>query len=353
VGPDVFVLDEPSSNLDAAGVDALRRILAALKEAGKTIVVSEHRLYYLAELADRYIILANGGVRGEYSGSEMRHLSGARLRELGLRGMSLREQDAWEQGEAPPGADASGVIIENLRCRYGAETVLNINRLSLPAGGIIAVVGHNGAGKSTLAGCLCGVIKCQGTVRAGGKALSARERLRKSYMVMQDVNHQLFTESVAEELGLNIPAERESLIPATLASLGLSGYRDTHPLALSGGEKQRVAIGSAVCAAKEILIYDEPTSGQDYLNMRATCGLIRDGAKTALITLVITHDPEFILGCCTGALRLSHGRVVEDYRLDESGRKRIIQYFSRWREEGKPLAEQTKQQAERQTEQTK
>ncbi len=362
VDPDVFVLDEPSSNLDAAGVHKLQKVLATLKAAGKTVVVSEHRLAYLAELADRYILLENGKISREYGVREVEALGPAGLQAAGLRTLwpeALQPESPFTEAlrPAPPPAEfpssfaqaqndcAQAISIEKLQCSYGGKSVLDIDRLSFPAGGVVAVIGHNGAGKSTLAGCLCGIAKCNGTVRVDGKLLSAKQRLQKSAMVMQDVNHQLFTESVAEELGLNLPEQRKQLVPKTLSALGLAQYAATHPLALSGGEKQRVAIGSAVCAGKDILIYDEPTSGQDYLNMRATCGLIRNAAQNAQLSLVITHDLEFILGCCTGVLHLAGGRVAAYYPLDATGTERVKQYFTQHREEPEMLKTKEKKQS--------
>jgi energy-coupling factor transport system ATP-binding protein len=329
-GPGVFVLDEPSSNLDAPSVEILRRILEKLKAAGKTIVVSEHRLYYLSELADRFIYLEDGKILREYTAQSLCAMKRDKLEQLGLRSPDaqktersrataflLRRKDA---GEA--------IEIKDLLYRYGEKKALDIPSLSLRCGEITAVIGRNGAGKSTFAGCFCGILKHRGTVALDGKKLKRKERIGKSYMVMQDVNHQLFTESVMEELTLNIPEDRKSKAAAILDAVGLAPFADTHPLSLSGGQKQRVAVAGAVSAGKEFIIYDEPTSGQDYQNMISTCDLIRRAAEEALLSLVITHDMEFIFNCCTSVLHLERGTVKEYYPLDEIGIEKIKAYFS-------------------------
>jgi energy-coupling factor transport system ATP-binding protein len=328
-GPDVFVLDEPFSNLDAPSVELLKRILKKLKEAGKTIVVSEHRLYYLSELADRFIYLEDGKFLCEYTSQSLCAMKLNTLEQLGLRSPDAQKPE-WNIAPAfIPRREGAGETIEikNLRYRYGKNTALNIPSLSLRGGEITAVIGYNGAGKSTLAGCFCGILKHKGTVSLNGKALGRKKRIGKSYMVMQDVNHQLFTESVLDELVLNIPEDRKANAATILEAMELGAFADTHPLALSGGQKQRVAVAGAVCAGKEFLIYDEPTSGQDYQSMIATCDLIRGAAEEARLSLVITHDMEFILNCCTSVLHLERGTVKEYYPLDETGIEKIKVYF--------------------------
>ncbi|MDR0670567.1 MAG: ABC transporter ATP-binding protein [Treponema sp.] len=322
-GPDVFVLDEPSSNLDAHSVEMMRRVLEQLKAAGKTIVVSEHRLYYLSDLADRFIYLEDGRIAAEYTPGGLRAMKSETLERLGLRCPDVQKLTRNLVPAAPPRRKGETVELTNLRYRYGRNTALDIPSLSLRRGEITAVIGPNGAGKSTFAGCFCGILKHRGTVSLNGKALGRNERIRKSYMVMQDVNHQLFTESVLDELTLNIPEDRKAGAAAILESMGLGAFADTHPLALSGGQKQRVAVAGAVSAGKELLVYDEPTSGQDYQSMIATCDLIRKAAEKAILSLVITHDIEFILNCCASVLHLERGTVNAYYPLDEAGSEKI------------------------------
>ena len=97
-------------------------------------------------------------------------------------------------------------------------------------------------------------------------------------------------------------------------------------MSLSGGQKQRVAIASALLADKEILVFDEPTSGLDYCHMRETAALLCSllGKRTVLI---VTHDPELILSCCTHVLHMENGEVSELYPLDGCGGQRLIDFF--------------------------
>nr|WP_243259433.1 ABC transporter ATP-binding protein [Eubacterium sp. 1001713B170207_170306_E7] len=325
--PEVFVLDEPSSNMDVQAIDRLHAILAALKKKGKSIVVSEHRLYYLMDLADRFLYIRDGRIAGSYTPETLRGLSCHALDEMGLRCTSL-----WgvkrEGVKAQVASTASaGVQITDLVCKRNKKMVLDIPALELPKGSVIALVGENGAGKSTLAGCLCGILKCKGKIAVNGQLLKAKQRAKLSYMVMQDVNHQLFCDSVINEVTMNLPEEQALKVSAVLKKMELDAYAERHPASLSGGQKQRVAICAALCASKQLLFYDEPTSGLDYSGMKKLCTLIQASQEKLQLTVVVTHDLELILGCCTHVLKLKNGRVESFYPLDETGIDKVRKIF--------------------------
>ena len=324
VHPDIFVLDEPSSNLDPASIQQLKDVLLKLKAEGKTLVISEHRLYYLLDIADRFIWLDQGEVRSVYTREEILAFSPAQISAMGLRTLDLKQVES--EAEHLKHSEHE-FAFQNLECKVSGHSVLHIESLQIPAGEIVAVIGHNGAGKSTFAGCLCGIRKHTGKVFYDKTERNAKKRLKESYMVMQDVNHQLFTESVRDEVTLNIPEEQSEQAESILNQMGIAELADCHPLALSGGQKQRVAIASALCAGKKILIYDEPTSGLDYESMRCACTLIRDTSRQAELSLVITHDLEFIMACCTCVLHIDHGTVKAFYPLDSRGKARVKKEF--------------------------
>lgn len=324
VHPDVFVLDEPSSNLDPASILQLKDVLLKLKAEGKTLVISEHRLYYLLDIADRFVWLDQGEVRSTYTREEFLAFSPIQISTMGLRALDLSQV---EFGVERLEHSEHEFLFQNLDCKVSGHSVLHIESLRIPAREIVAVIGHNGAGKSTFAGCLCGIRKHTGKVFYDKTEWNAKKRLKESYMVMQDVNHQLFTESVQDEVTLNIPEEQSEQAENILKQMGIAELAECHPLALSGGQKQRVAIASALCAGKKILIYDEPTSGLDYESMRCACTLIQDTSRQAELSLVITHDLEFIMACCTCVLHIDHGTVKAFYPLDSRGKARVKKEF--------------------------
>ena len=327
--PDVFVLDEPSSNLDADSILDLRAILAYLKSLGKTVVLSEHRLYYLRGIADRYVYLKDGRIAADYTAAEFVAIPDAQRREMGLRAGSL--DDLRIRAEAP----GSGVSAELRDFRFAyknAPETLHIDSQTIPFGGIVGIIGHNGAGKSTFSRCFCGLEKRCGTIAAAGKTLRPKDRLNECYMVMQDVGHQLFTESVLDEVLISMPEEDEAAAREILSRLDLMALAERHPASLSGGQKQRLAIASAMAAQRSIVFLDEPTSGLDYRHMLQVAKLLRDLRADGKTVYVITHDPELICECCTDVLHLEAGAVAESYPMDDEGLSKIRRFF-RIREE--------------------
>lgn len=291
MGAEIFVLDEPSSNLDPEGIRQLREILKQWKAAGKTVLVAEHRLWYAADLADRVLYLRLGRLERVYPGAEFLNLSEDKCRAMGLRSLTevslpVPQETLYEAG--------SGLKVQGLRSAYGKETVWEQVSFIAPRGQITAITGHNGAGKTTLARCLCGLMKEKaGSIIWDGKPARQKDRKRLGFLIMQDVNLQLFADSVLAEARLgNDSTETEAM--AALEQMDLAQYAQTHPLALSGGQKQRLAIADGCLSGKELLIFDEPTSGLDYAHMLEVSRMLRELAERGLCVLVITHDGEFL-----------------------------------------------------------
>lgn len=309
--PELIVLDEPTSNLDLDAIDELREVIAAWRSQGRTVVIAEHRLGWLDGLCDRVIFMENGAVSAEFAGTDFFALSTEKLNSMGLRALHTdRNFLGSEAGlhAIKPFSGGEVITLEGFSYSYGRQAALGIVRLELPVGSVTAVVGHNGAGKSTFVRCLCGLQKrFRGTVTLGGRRLRSKDMMRLSYMVMQDVNHQLFTETVLEEVLLGAEEGSEARADEILGKLGISQYKERHPMSLSGGQKQRVAIASALLAGKKLLVFDEPTSGLDFRSMERTAELLRSLGSTVLI---VTHDMELIERCCTHILHIENGQAV-------------------------------------------
>jgi energy-coupling factor transport system ATP-binding protein len=327
LSPDVFVLDEPSSNLDFMAIEDLRKVIELWKSRGKTIVVAEHRLYYLSQLADRVIYMKNGRIESEFNRSEILKMSSDELGKLGLRPINLC--DLKEKNIEATKCTADTINICEFSFGYKKKCCnLSIRDLDVPRDGIIAVIGQNGAGKSTFARCLCGLEKrAKGKINLNGKQMKSKERLKHCYMVMQDVNHQLFTESVLDEVLLGMPVQDEKKAEIILESLDLHDYKDAHPMALSGGQKQRVAIASAVASERDVILFDEPSSGLDFYHMKEVSENLRKLNSFGKTLFVVTHDPELILSCCNHVLEIDKGKVKANYRLDEHGKEKMLSFF--------------------------
>ena len=322
--PDVLVMDEPSSNLDAASILDLRKILAFWKSQGKTIIVSEHRLYYLRGLADRFIYLAEGQVSRDYSAAEFEQLTEQQRSNMGLRTFAL------ERLLPPvlPQQEKTALALHNFRFAYKNEPeTLHIMDCEIPTNRIVGIIGNNGAGKSTFSRCFCGLEKRCGEIVWNGKKYRPKDRLSTCYMVMQEVNHQLFTESVLDEVLISMEEENQERAEEILNRLDLLAFKDRHPMSLSGGQKQRVAIASAIASKRSILFFDEPTSGLDYKHMKEVANVLRQVRDTGITVYVITHDLELKLDCCTDIVHFENGSIIDQFQMDEAGLEKIRNYF--------------------------
>ncbi|MBR6982964.1 MAG: ABC transporter ATP-binding protein [Ruminococcus sp.] len=311
--PELIVLDEPTSNLDLDAIDELRDIISDWRSQGKTIVIAEHRLGWLKGLCDRIIFMENGRISKEFTGEQFFSLSTKALNDMGLRALHTDTnylETAAGCSAIKPFDNKKVITLEDFRFSYGRQSALNIDRLELPSGGVIAVVGHNGAGKSTFTRCLCGLQKgFRGKVLIGGKKLRPRDMMKLSYMVMQDVNHQLFAETVTEEVLLGTESDDEKPALELLECLNIAEFKERHPMSLSGGQKQRTAIASALLAGKKLLVFDEPTSGLDFRSMECTAELLCSIGNDITV-LIVTHDMELIDRCCTHVLHIENGNIT-------------------------------------------
>jgi len=350
--PEIIILDEPSSNLDWNAIRDLQECIRLWKSQGKTVIVSEHRLWYIRDVIDRAVYLRDGRIEKQWNKEEFEAMSEEELAKYELRPVHLEERlirqfsqtgsepdpksDCIREETGGPGREAGTesdrdasdrVILQNFYFTYHMPKYFFVKKKLTPADAdicelaipkvsvkehtVTGIIGQNGSGKSTFLRCLCGLEKnCIGTVTAGGRTLAGKDLTKLCYMVMQDVNHQLFTDSVRAEVMLSMEKEDEAACDEILARLDILQYADKHPMALSGGQKQRVAIASAVAAGAEILLFDEPTSGLDYGHMKEVSGLIRSLADSGHTIFVSTHDPELVSQCCDQTLRIERGRVT-------------------------------------------
>lgn len=307
--PAVFVLDEPTANLDAAAIERLRQVIARLKAEGRTVVIAEHRLYFLVDLIDRAVLVREGRIAAVYSRQAFAALSEEERLALGLRSLKL------PQLALPPVAPAgstAGLSVEGLCCMIERHVVFEGLSFSAEPGEVVGIVGHNGAGKTTLTRCLCGLLKEKsGCVRFCGEALSRKQRNRLSFCVMQDVNHQLFADSIWNECKRSAPEATDAHIAEVLSSFDLLELRERHPMALSGGQKQRLAVATAILSEKPLLVFDEPTSGLDVQRMLEVSTLILELRAQRKIVLVVSHDVEFLCRSCDKILDMDNPSTKE------------------------------------------
>ena len=321
----IVVLDEPSSNLDLLAIEDLKKMIALWKTEGKTVVIAEHRLWYLKDLMDRILFVKDGEIKKEYKKHDFLSLPAVAVSELGLRAINF---DYETFGVKQWGDDV--ISIRDFKYHYPntKKVAVDVPDFNIPKGAVVAIVGKNGAGKSTFVRCLCGLErKVRGTVWNCGEKESRNKRLKKSYIIMQDVNRQLFTESVRDEIILSMKEEDEAQVDKLLVDFDLQDLGERHPVSLSGGQKQRVAVASAIASQREYIFFDEPTSGLDLKHMKQVADCILGLQKLGKTVFLITHDLELICQCCNFVIHIEDGKIKDNYRLDDSGGEKLSKIF--------------------------
>jgi len=360
---DIIVMDEPTSNLDLYYIEKIAEVISLLKESGKTLIISEHRLYFLNELIDRAFLIKEGKLEKEFSQQEFLALSEQNRKEFLLRPITmnksvfnrLEDSDYMQvqssetirknkEDKNTEDTESAYLTVENLFYRFKKEKddFLRVQNLKMEFGKVIALTGKNGQGKSTFAQCLTGLLKAKKDfILLNGKKINAKQRLELSYMVLQDVGYQLFTESVEDEIALGKnkkikpeqktktenKEERAPDVEAILKAMNLTELKDKHPLSLSGGQKQRVSIGAAISSGARIIIMDEPTSGMDYFHMKETAKLINSIRSPETLILIISHDFEFLSLVTDEIILMEKGAVISHSEFTKEKAEEVFNYL--------------------------
>lgn len=312
---DIILLDEPTANLDYLAIEKLKNILLLLKEDGKTLIISEHRLYYLKELADEYWLIKNGSFYEKYDKDDFKIFSKNELNNLCLRVTDLKQIEVQKK--------CSNVVndkleVKNISFGYKKQHILNDLSFTAYLGEVTCLIGKNGSGKTTLGKCICGLLKPQkGRVFLKEKELSHRQLSQDSLFIMQEAEFQFFTNSVLSELKYGVNRSKYDEIEALLKKFDMWKYRDRHPFSLSGGQMQKLTLMMAYLSDKSVVILDEPTSGMDKRSLDTVVGLINDMKKKKIV-ITISHDLEFISSVADKCLELDDGTIQRICEVKEN-----------------------------------
>ncbi len=323
---DIMLLDEPTANLDHAAVNRFRETLLKLKAQGKTLILSEHRLYYLSGIADEYWIIDGGEIKQKLSAEQMAEKNIDELSEMSLRTTSLalvktrQRQSRHEKAGFTFSADNISFGYKN------GSNILNGISVSAEQGEIIALAGSNGCGKTTFGKIISGLLKpSSGSVLFNGKKMKKSAIKQNVMFEMQEAEFQFFTNSVINELryGNKERAGLSEEIERLLKKTGMWEIRNRHPFSLSGGQMQRLSLMLAFLSPKPIVVLDEPTAGLDAANLES-CGEIIAEMSQKKLVFIITHDIELMAKVCTRCICISDGKVSREFSLNSDDELRSL-----------------------------
>jgi len=299
---DCIILDEPTSELDAASTALIIRLLTTLRDEGRTVLVVEHKLGALAGCADQTIYIENGQI--------MAHTG-----DPGLTPASEKPAPLPLNSDGDPVITVSGLVH-----RYDGVEALSGVDLSIRKGELVAVTGENGSGKTTLAKHLNGLLKpTGGDVRVCGMdtvGTPIPQLTRKVGLVFQNPDTMLFEETVEKEIlfglentGCRNTSER---IQAALTEAGLLNCRGRYPRSMSRGERQRLAIACVLAMEPEVIILDEPTTGLDHQEAEKVMNLLHHLHETGHTILMISHDLDMVGAHAGRIIKMEQGAIVAD-----------------------------------------
>lgn len=356
--PKIIIFDEPTANLDPLGAvhvfDLMKKIN---QEQGITIIVVEHNVDSVMHHADRLILMGgNGAIRYDGTPRELMREKGRfilddlglripQVCELGLmmeeRGVSLipfpltvneaveaisLEKDRLEflpeQVEVPKGEGPQPVIqTDSLDFTYpdGTHAIRDVS-LEIDRGDVVSIIGKNGSGKTTLTSLFVGLNKPtsgKGTVCGLDLATATiRELTGKVGYVFQYPEHQFVEDTVYKEVAFSLkaqkqsPEEVETRVNRVLELMGLEQMKDKHPLRLSMGQKRRLSVATMLILNTDILILDEPTTGQDRKNIDNIMEIMREANRAGTTIILITHDMNLVAKYSNKIMVMEKGEVV-------------------------------------------
>ncbi len=322
--PDILLLDEPLASLDPASAVEALELFRALAAAGRTALLVEHRVEDVLRIAPERALFLRGG-RQVFLGPTAEFVALADPAEVKLPAEAALRAAQIAPAAPPAPRPAPGdplVVFEDIHFRYdGGPPILRGVSLTVREGEVVAILGPNGAGKSTLLRHAIGLLRPQrGRVLVDGadaRGATVARLARTVGYVFQSPAHMLFAPTVREELTFgprNLgtePAAAAAAVPAALAQVGLAGYEERAPLALSFGQQKRLSIAAVLSMRPRVLVLDEPTAGQDHGSTRALMQAI-GGLSSLQATVLITHDVDLAVSYATRIVLMRDGRIEAD-----------------------------------------
>jgi energy-coupling factor transporter ATP-binding protein EcfA2 len=355
---DMLILDDPMTDLDPICKKEVVETLAHLyNDMGKTLLVIEHDLNDLIELANRVIVMEEGQVRLDKAPKDIfsedydelirlginipQHIEIAReIQNNGIKNARLpvRKEEVFSaikdflqdhprvsitpRKPSEPKGQVT-IKIRDLEFSYKEEMpVLRGINLDIHKGDFLAIVGANGSGKSTLVKNLTGLLTpTHGEILINDKntqSMTVSELAQDLGYVFQNPDDQLFSNTVKEEVGFSldirgVPMEEiERRVSETLRTVELEHAENRHPFSLSRGQRQKLAVATALVHNPSVILLDEPTTGQDRRSLAGLLSMMTKMNEQGNTTIMVTHDMDIVAAYATRMLVMVDGQIVLD-----------------------------------------
>jgi len=323
--PGILLLDEPTANLDPRGASLLTDALRRVQEGGpRTLVMVEHRVAAALPLVERAVVLEAGG--GAIADGELAAVFAARGDELAAAGVWVPDRPLRRTLRRRGAEPEPLLVAEGLGYRYpgAVDEALRDVKVELRSGEALAVTGPNGSGKSTLALLLGGLLRpsagkvratptLAGTLANDPGRWTAGELAARIGSVFQDPEHQFLAGSVADEMAIGPlqagmdQSTARARVDELLVRLHLAQLADANPFTLSGGEKRRLSVATALAAGPSVLVLDEPTFGQDRRTAAELLALLAAQRDAGAAVCFVTHDAGFAEALADRTVSLAAG----------------------------------------------
>jgi energy-coupling factor transport system ATP-binding protein len=357
--PEILVLDEPTTELDPVGKVEVISTIKRLREKYKTtIIMATHEMENVVDIADKLFVLYEGSL--VVSGKPKDLLTNVDLmKKLGVKPPQVAELSAvlydkkllneipvsfheaisafrkiiaektefetrlttesTEQNKEKP-----IIKVENLWFQYPEPPVLALRNVNLEiySGEFVGIIGQNGSGKTTLVKHFNGLLKpSAGRVIVDGvntREVSVQALSKKVGYVFQNPDHQIFLNTVKDEIAygptnLGLPQDEvQRIVDDILKMMKLEAVANDNPLFLSKGERQKVAVASVLSMKPEVLIVDEPTTGQDFITIRDTVDLLRKLNEEGKTIIIISHNMALVAEICKRVIVMAEGKILLD-----------------------------------------
>ncbi|MDS1002594.1 energy-coupling factor transporter ATPase [Clostridium sporogenes] len=304
--PEVILMDESTANLDPKSTMEIIKLIKNLRDNfHKTILIVEHKISEFSEIVDDVIWFEKDKAKNIDKTSFIEN----------YKSVSFMPNLKKEQGYTEKILEAKEIYFAYNK---DINVLKNVN-FSLHKGEIAAIIGPNGAGKSTLSKILMGLLKVEkGNILIKGRNIrdiNPRELGESIGLVFQNPEHQFIKMTVEKEMALSLEIRKQNsetiknTVDSYLSMFDLDDHRLSNPFSLSQGQKRRLSTASMMINGQSILILDEPTYGQDRVNLKELINLLYKINSQGTSILMITHDMDMVLNCCDRVIQLENGEV--------------------------------------------